>query len=70
MLNELGNAAFCNNNMVFVDADSNFVTSFRDVIGLNSINIDNINLDDDNFDENDPKTIIYFRLMVWCKRYK
>ena len=56
--------------MVFVDADSNFVTSFRDVIGLNSINIDNINLDDDNFDENDPKTIIYFRLMVWCKRYK
>ena len=70
MLKELDNAAFCSNDMVFVDADSNFVTFFRDVIDLNSINIDNMNLHDDNFDENDPKTIIYSRLMAWCKRYK
>ena len=48
---------FLNDDIVFIDADSDFVTVFRDDVGVNTINLDSINLDDDNSDEADPETI-------------
>lgn len=41
---------FSNDDLVFGDLSSNFVTFFSKDISLNSIALDNINLDNDNFD--------------------
>ena len=41
---------FSNDDLVFDDLSSNFVTFFRKDISLNSITFGNINLDNDNFD--------------------
>ena len=41
---------FSNDDLVFDDLSSNFVTFFSKDIILNSITLGNINLDNDNFD--------------------
>lgn len=41
---------FSNDDLVFDDLSSNFVTFFSKDISLNSITLGNINLDNDNFD--------------------
>ena len=43
---------------------------FSDDMGLVNADLNNASLDDDNFDNNDPETILYDRLMIWCNRYK
>ena len=48
---------FSNDDLVFDDLSSNFVTFFSKDISLNSITLGNINLDNDNFDSCDPGTI-------------
>ena len=70
MLQKLDDIIFFNDDIVFVNTDSHNVTFFSDTVGLNTIDINNINLNDDNFDENDPETIIHFRHMARCNRYK
>ena len=70
LLQKLDKGVFSNNDIAFVDVDSDFVTFFSDDMCLNTINLDNINLDNDNFDENDPpETIIYVRLTAWRNRF-
>ena len=61
---KLDNDVFSNNDIVFLYADSDFVTYFSDDIDLNTINFDNINIDNDDFDEDDPETIINVKLMA------
>ena len=39
-------------------------------MGILSVDLNNINLDDVNVYDDDPKTIIHFRLMTWCNRLK
>ena len=39
-------------------------------MGLVSTDLNNINLDNASFYEDDPETIIHFRLMSWCNRFK
>ena len=39
-------------------------------MSFDTIDLNGITLDDVNFYEEDPKTIIYVRLMVWCNRFK
>ena len=60
---KLDNDVF-SNNIVFLYADSDFVTYFSDDRDLNTINFDNITIDNDNFDEDDPETIINVKLMA------
>ena len=67
MLEKLDDIIFFNDNIVFVNTDSDNVTFFSDAMGLNTIDLNNINLNDRNFDENDPENI---RHMVRCNRYK
>ena len=69
MLETLDEVVLCNDDMVFINADSD-VTLCNDDMGLNIIDLNNINLADDNFDEDDPETIIHVRLIAWCNRYK
>ena len=34
------------------------------------LDLNNIYNDDDDFDEDDPKTIVFVRLMAWRNRFK
>ena len=63
MIEKFDSAVFPDDQIVFGDLDSDFVTFFSKDICLNSITLDNINLDDDSFDYYDPGTINRVRLM-------
>ena len=54
MLEKLNYIVVSNDNIVFVNEDSDSVPFFSDDMDLDIIYIDNINFDDDNFDDNDP----------------
>ena len=47
---------FSNDDIVFVNVDSDNVTFFSDDMDHNTTDFNNISLDDDNFDGNDPET--------------
>ena len=51
---------------IFVNEDSNYVTIFIEEMVIFSVDLNNINLDHVNFDKDDPKTFIHVRLMTWC----
>ena len=70
MLQDLDNALFFNNDIVFFDADSDKFTFFLDDMSLFNVDLNNVNLDDNNFDDYDPETTLHVRLMAWCNRYK
>ena len=63
IIEKLDNSVFSNDEIVFGDLDSDFVTLFGNDRELSSITLDNINLDDDHFCDCDPETINHFRLM-------
>ena len=48
-LKKLDSALFSNDDRVFGDLDSYFLTFFSNDISINSITLDNTNLDDNNF---------------------
>ena len=58
MLQELDTAVYFNNDIVFVNIDSDNGTSFTDNMGLIIVDLINVSLGDDNCDDNDPETII------------
>ena len=58
MLRELDTAVYFNNDIVFVNIDSDNGTSFTDDMGLIIVDLINVSLDDDNCDDNNPETII------------
>ena len=70
MIKKLDDDLFCNDDIIFVNEDSNFVTYFSDEMGIRSVDLNNINLDNANFDEDDLETIIHVRLMAWHNRFK
>ena len=55
-LKKLDSAVFSNDDIVFGDLDSYFLTFFSNDISINSITLDNTNLDDNNFDDCDVET--------------
>ena len=61
---------FPNDDIVFVNEDSDFVTYFSGDMGLNILNFDNGNPEDDNFGEDDPESIIHVRVMALHNRCK
>ena len=63
MIEKLDSGALSDDQIVFGDLDSDFVTFFSKSIGLNNITLDNINPSDDQFDYCDPDAITHFRLM-------
>ena len=69
VLEKLDNVVFSNDDIFFVDVDSDVVTFFNDDMGRNTINFNNINFVDDNF-ELYPETIIHVRRMTWYNKYK
>ena len=68
IIENIDNAVFSNDDIVFGDIDSVIVTFFNK--DLNSLNLNNTNLDDDNFDDYDPEIINHIRLMTWYDKCK
>ena len=69
-IKKLNEYLFSNNDIIFVNEVSNYVTLFSNEMGILSAGLSNINLDDVNFDEDDPETIIHIRRMAWRNRFK
>ena len=62
--------AIFSNDIFFFDEDSGNVTFSSNKMGITSVDLNTANLDNVNSDEDDPQTIINFRLMVWLNRLK
>ena len=58
------NALSADDDLRFLDEDTGKVSFLSDEMGFLSGNINKINLYDDSFYENDPKTIIYVRILA------
>ena len=61
---------YLNDDIVFVNADSDNVTFFSDDVGLVNEDLNKFSLDGVNFGDDDLETIICVRLMAWFNRYK
>ena len=61
---------FFNDDVVFVNANYDNVTFFRDVKGLVNVDLNNVSPDDDNFYHDDPETIVHVRLVACYNRYE
>ena len=59
-----------NDDIVFVNADSDNVTFFSGDVGLVNEDLNKFSLDGVNFGDDDLETIIFVRLMAWFNRYK
>ena len=64
MLGKLDDVVFSNDDIVFVNADSDNAIFFSDDINFGNVVLNNVSLD------GDPKTITHVRLMAYCNRYK
>ena len=64
MIENLDNAVFSYDVIVFGDIPSDIVRFFSNDIGLNNINLNNINLDEVNFNDYDHKTINHVRFYM------
>ena len=63
MVKKLDDDLFSNDDMIFVNEDSNYnITFFIDEIGILSVDFNNIK--NVNFDKDHPETIIHARLMA------
>ena len=58
------NVVFSNDDMFFVNVDSDNVTFFSHNMGLVNVDIINVSFDDVNFDNNVSESIIIVRLMA------
>ena len=56
--------------MLFFDEGSSNAMFSKDKMCVFSVDLNNINLDDPNFYEDDPKTIIHVRRLVWHNKPK
>ena len=69
MLEKLVNHVFSNDDIVFVNEDSDSFKFFSDDIGLNTKYLNNIHPEDDNFGDDDPEIIIHDRHKDAIKAY-
>ena len=65
IIKKLDNTLFANDDIIFINKDTDNVSLFGDEMGILTVDLTNINLDDANFDENDP--IIHVRRNI-CKQ--
>ena len=70
LLIALSRIKYLNDDIVFVNADSDNVTFFSDDVGLVNEDLNKFSLDGVNFGDDDLETIICVRLMAWFNRYK
>ena len=70
MIKNLDNDLFSNDEIIFLNENSNNVMLFSNEMGIIRFDSNNISLNDDNFDKDDPETINYLRPVVWCNRDK
>ena len=70
MVKKLHNPLFTDDDILFFKRDSANVTFSSDETDVFSVDLNNINFDDVNFDEDDPETIIHFRILAWYNRFK
>ena len=61
-----GNAVSFNDDIVFVNADSDNFSFLSDDMGLANVHLNDLSLDDNNFDDDDYGTIIHAIIHVWC----
>ena len=69
IIKKLDDALFANDK-IFINEDSNNVTSFGGEMGILRVDLDKINLGDLNFCEDDPQTIIHVRIMASHNKYE
>ena len=70
MLEKLRSASFSNSDIDLNKINSDVIIFFSGCMDLVTIDLNKINIDDDNFDEDNPKSIVPFKLMAWRNRYK
>lgn len=58
-LKKIDDSVFSNDDIVFVNTDSDNVLIFSDDIYLNDV----------NFDDDDLETVIHVKIMAWCNIY-
>ena len=68
-LKNLDNAVFSDDDLVFVNEDSDNAAFFSDDRVFNTIYFHNINLDNDTFDDDDPEATVHVILMDCCEKY-
>ena len=54
---------------VFVNADPDNATSFRDDMGLVNVDLNKVSFDGVNFDDYNPETDDHVGLVAWCNGY-
>ena len=60
MLEKVDDIVFSDDDIVFVNANSDNVTFFSGDMGLANVDLSNVSFDDVNFDDDDPETVIHF----------
>ena len=70
MIKRLDDALFSNDDLIFVNKDSNNLTFFSYEMGITSVDIIDIKHDDVSFDGDDPKITNHVRVMAWHNRFK
>ena len=70
MIKRLDDALFSNDDLIFVNKNSNYLTFFSYEMGITSVDIIDIKHDDVSFDGDDPKTTNHVRVMAWHNRFK
>ena len=69
MFKKLYNGLYADENILYSNKDSSYVTFCFDEIGVLSVNLSDINLDN-NLDEDDPDIIILIRPLLWHRKLK
>ena len=67
ILNEFCDTLIANDDLLFLDEDFSKVAFYANQMGILRLDFDKINLN--NFLEDDPDTIIYVKILVWCNKF-
>ena len=71
MLEKFHYALLANDNIRFSNEDFHKVTFIPNQRNILAVDLDKINFDNgNNFDEDGSDTIIHFRLLAWCSKFK
>ena len=70
MIKNLFTALYTYDNILYFNEDSGNTVFSRNGMGILNIYLNNINLDDIDYNQDDPKTIIYIRLLDCHIKFK
>ena len=65
MIKKLYTTLYADESVFYFNEDSDNIVFSCNEMGILNIDLNNINLDNGDYNEDDPKYIIYIRLLVW-----